>query len=290
MMYRGMGSASAGNLHRRAVAGAVALAVTLASAAAAQQPAPTPAAPKMQPKKPKSEATQAPAVAPAQPPAAAPAAAAQPLVPANPQFIFSPWTRVCGKEGPESVEAKPVCAVITDARVETGQEAVSVALVEVSGNPEKILRLTLPLGVRLDYGTRVIIDHGAPQQSNYVMCLAGCSSDYKANADLLEKLRKGQTLTVQAISPNGSPISVDVPLREFAKAYDGPATDEKVVEEQHRKQAEELKARAEEARKKLETQQAAGSQSGPSPAGPSPTTPPAPSPAPAGGSPTPTGK
>ena len=88
------------------------------------------------------------------------------------------------------------------------------------------------------------------------MCLAGCVSDYEAKADLVDKLKKGHTLTVQAINPGGYRISIDVPLMEFAKAYDGLATDEKVMIERERKLQVELQHRAEEARNKLEGQSA----------------------------------
>ncbi len=53
----------------------------------------------------------------------------------------------------------------------------------------------------------------------------------------------------------GTPISLPLPLNDFAKAYDGPPTDPKVFEEQQRKLQEELQKQAEEARKKLEAQQ-----------------------------------
>ncbi len=49
-------------------------------------------------------------------------------------------------------------------------------------------------------------------------------------------------------------------LKEFAKAYDGPPIDPKVVEEQQKKLQEELQKRAEEARKRLETPGAAPKQ------------------------------
>ncbi len=48
-----------------------------------------------------------------------------------------------------------------------------------------------------------------------------------------------------------------MPLGDFAKAYDGPPTDPKVFEEQQRKLQEDLQKRADEARKKLESQQGA---------------------------------
>ena len=52
----------------------------------------------------------------------------------------------------------------------------------------------------------------------------------------------------------GAPISLPLPLTDFAKAYDGPATDPKVFEEQQQKLQSELQKKAEEARKKLEQQ------------------------------------
>jgi hypothetical protein len=82
-------------------------------------------------------------------------------------------------------------------------------------------------------------------------------------------MKKGQVLTIQAISSNGQPISVPLPLSDFAKAYDGPPTDPKVFEEQQKKLQEELQRRADEARKKLEQQQGAPQSSNtPPPAAP----------------------
>ena len=82
-------------------------------------------------------------------------------------------------------------------------------------------------------------------------------SDYPVTDDMIAKMKKGQTITLQAVNMQGTPISLPLPLNDFAKAYDGPPTDAKVVEEQQRKLQEELQKRAEEARKKLEAQQPA---------------------------------
>jgi hypothetical protein len=80
-------------------------------------------------------------------------------------------------------------------------------------------------------------------------------ADYEANADMIGKMKKGQGLVIQAINSTGQPISLGMPLTDFAKAYDGPPTDPKVFEEQQKKLQEELQRRADEARKKLENQQ-----------------------------------
>ena len=98
-----------------------------------------------------------------------------------------------------------------------------------------------------------------PAQSPYVICFQnGCMSDYDVTPELLANMKKGQNLVVQAINSNGAPLTLPLPLAEFAKAYDGPPTDPKVFEETQKKLQEELQKRAEEARKKLEANQPAG--------------------------------
>ena len=66
------------------------------------------------------------------------------------------------------------------------------------------------------------------------------------------------------------PISLPLPLNDFAKAYDGPPTDPKVFEEQQRKLQEELQKKADEARKKLEGQQSQAPAAAALPAAPAP--------------------
>ncbi|HZL30878.1 MAG TPA: invasion associated locus B family protein [Pseudolabrys sp.] len=216
-----------------AVASVTAL-VLVAPAAFAQQPKPAP-------KK------QAPAAAPAAP------APQQPATNEPPQLMYSPWMKICGK-GPDT-NNKQVCVITKDGRLENGMPVAIVQLFEPEGQP-KILRVTVPLGMQLAHGTRMIIDQGQPVQEPYKICFpVGCMSDYPVSDDMVAKMKKGQMLTVQAINMQGTPISLPLPLTDFAKAYDGPATDQKAFEEQQRKLQEELQKKAEEARKKLETAQ-----------------------------------
>jgi hypothetical protein len=125
--------------------------------------------------------------------------------------------------------------------------------------------VTLPLGMQLVHGTRVIVDGNAPQQSPYVICFQnGCMSDYEATPELIANMKKGQNLVVQAINSNGAPLTLPLPLvGEFAKAYDGPPTDPKQFEENQKKLQEELQKRAEEQRKKLEATQPGGATANP---------------------------
>ena len=108
------------------------------------------------------------------------------------------------------------------------------------------------------FDTGEIVDNGQPMTGPYVICFNnGCMADYEASGELIGKLKKGQGLVIQGINGSNQPISLVVPLADFAKAYDGPPTDPKVFEEQQKKLQDELQRRAEEARKKLEGQQAA---------------------------------
>ncbi len=238
-----------------AVALGVSVAVSFGTLAFAQT-APAPAAKsKAAPKKKAgTEAQQAP-----QPVPAAPGAPAQGQPPApggeqqQVQLIYSPWTKFClkGKEA----NAKQVCFTGKDARIESGMPVVAAVIIEPEGLDKKILRVTLPLGMQLVHGTRVILDQNQPMTAPYVICFTnGCMADYEANADLIGKMKKAQALVIQAINSSGQPISLGLPLADFAKAYDGPPTDPKIFEEQQKKLQEELQRRADEARKKLESQ------------------------------------
>src|SRR6266699_2527064 len=185
----------------------------------------------------------------------APAAPAEPqaAAPAEPQLIFSPWTKFCLKG--QEAGAKQVCFTGKDGRVESGQPVIAAVLIEPESDPKKILRVTLPLGMSIQPGTRVIVDQGQPMTGPYVICFNnGCMADYEASAELIGKLKKGQGLVIQGINGAGQPISLVVPLGDFAKAYDGPPTDPKKFEEQQQQLQDELQKRAEEARKKLESQ------------------------------------
>jgi len=243
MIYRNA-SAPAGSVGRTlgAIVTTAALGIALALASAsltlAQQPKPRP------PAKP-----AAPAATPQQP-----AAPQQPQQQEPVQLIYSPWTKFCLKS--KDPNPKQVCFTGKDARIESGMPVVAAVLIEPEGDPKKILRVTLPLGMQLVHGTRVIIDQGQPMTAPYVICFTnGCMADYEATAQMVDQMKKGHGLVVQAINANGQPISLVLPLADFGKAYDGPPTDPKVFEAQQEKLQQELQKRAEEARRKLEQTQ-----------------------------------
>ena len=250
-MNYSIASASARPVSRtRATLTAAAIALLLASPAMAQQPA-APAAPAKPAAAPK---PATPAAKPAQAQPAAPAAPAQAAAPAEqPTLIYSPWTKFCLKG--QEANAKQVCFTGKDGRLESGLPIVAAVVIEPEGDQKKLLRVTLPLGKQVPPGTRVINDQGQPATGPYVICFTnGCMADYEVNADIIGRLKKGESLAVQAINGNGQPVSLALPLTDFAKAYDGPPTDPKVFEETQKKLQDELQKKAEEARQKLQSQ------------------------------------
>jgi len=248
------------------VATASILVLAAAPIAFAQQPAPAPApAPKAAPK-------PAPKAAPKQP-----APQAQPAQPAQPQqqqgqgqggeqmpVVYSPWTKFCGKDQNQA-NAKEVCLTVKEARLETGQFLAGAALIEQAGEDKKIFRITLPLGMQLPQGTRVVIDQNEPVMGRYIVCLPnGCMADVEVNPDFVGKLKKGQNVVLQGINLPGQAASYPIPLADFAKANEGPPTDPKEFEARQEKLQQELQKKAEDARKKLEQKNGAA----PAPAAP----------------------
>jgi invasion protein IalB len=153
-----------------------------------------------------------------------------------------------------------MCFTGKDARTDQGVPIVAAQLVEMEGETTKVLRITLPFGLAVQQGIRLIVDQDAPMPGAFVTCMPlapnmGCVSQYDATPDLVTKLKKGQTLTIQAINLQNQIISFPLALADFAKANEGPATDPKKYEDDQKKMQEDLQKKAEELRKKLEQQQ-----------------------------------
>jgi invasion protein IalB len=212
-------------------------------AASAQQPPAQKAAPKK---------GAAPAQAPA-PAQAAPAPGGQ-QESAMPPLIYSNWTKICGK-GPEQ-GAKQICQTGKDGRLESGMPIVAAILMEMEGEGKKVLQIMLPPGVYLPKGTRVVIDRDEPSAiiGTFLTCAnGGCIAHLETNADIVAKLKKGQNLYIQAYNMAQNVMTLALPLADFAKAYDGPATDPKELEAKNKQLQEGLQKRALEQQQKLQS-------------------------------------
>jgi invasion protein IalB len=126
---------------------------------------------------------------------------------------------------------------------------------EVEGEPKKQFIIAVPPGMQLQPGMRVVIDKIEPLPARYSICFPNaCYGDMDIDAKFVDVMKKGQALTVQAINQVGRTVNFTLVLKDFAKAYDGPAVDPKEIEAQQQKLREGMQKQADEVLKKLESQ------------------------------------
>lgn len=248
-----------GSARRLGLVSAVALAVVALGGAALAQTQPQPAQPRpAQPAAPR-PAQPRPAQQPAQPAQqqqAAPQQSEQQPAAQQAPAISTPWTKVCNTDPQVNRE---ICLISQEIRAETGQFLASVAVREVQNDPKKTFIIAVPIGMLLQPGVRVVIDQQPPISAKYAICFPNaCYADMEINADQITKMKRGQQLMVQTLNQSGRTVSFTMALSGFGKAYDGPALDPKVVEDQQKKLQDEMQKRADELRKKLQEQGQAG--------------------------------
>lgn len=236
--------------------GAVLLATSvLATAHEAAAQAPKPAQPA--PAKPAQPAPAAPA------PAAPAATTTQvPLQPSQ-----ADWTKVCGKD---QSTGKEICYTTRDFGQAPDQPPVlALAVYDVKGDDNKIVRFLMPPALLLRPGIRVSIDKGAAIEGTFEICLPnGCFAEAKVRTATVDQIKKGTSLNVAVKNQFGAEIAFVLPLAGFGKAFDGAPIDPAVLEAQQKQLQEELQKRAEEERKRLEGQNAAPGAPAPAPAAP----------------------
>jgi len=151
-------------------------------------------------------------------------------------LIYSPWAKFClaetcfvGSEG----RLVPDCAPI-----------ISAVLIERRGEAKKSLHVTLPLQVNPARGVRIIIDQSEPIERPYTGCrVNGCVAEYDAGPELVASLKHGRILTLETVDNANSPISVAIPLVDFANVYDGAPQEPKVFEMTTKKVQAEIEER-----------------------------------------------
>lgn len=193
---------------------------------------------------------QRPAQAPA--PQAAPqqSQAQQPSGPMRVELspTQSDWTKVCGHD---SNANKDVCYTTRDFGTQADQPPVlALAVYDIKGEDQRIIRFLMPVGLMLAPGFRFSVDKGATLEGRFEICFPnGCFAETKVKGPTIDAMRKGQTVTVSVKNQVNNEVTFVVPIAGFGKAFDGPAIDPKVLEEQQKKLQEEMQKKAEDMRK-----------------------------------------
>lgn len=140
----------------------------------------------------------------------------------------SAWVKLCDKAPISPKEKKEIC-ITHHERLDgnTGMVLVSAAIRKIEGQKNERFMIMVPLGVALPPGVQVKVDDQKdPIKLRFSICHpGGCTAEVTASKEILEKLRKGNEMTVAAINALGKPIGFRVPLTGFTKAYEGGPID-----------------------------------------------------------------
>jgi invasion protein IalB len=175
------------------------------------------------------------------------------------------WTKVCGAD-PQT--KKEICYTTRDFGAQADQPLLALAVYDPKGEEQKIVRLLLPPGLMLKPGFRFAVDKAPLEAGAFEICFPnGCFAEAKVKGALVDTMKKGEKMTVIVKNQVNNEVTFTLPLAGFGKAFDGPAIDPKVLEEQQKKLQEELQKKAEEERKKLEAQKGAAPKAAPAATG-----------------------
>jgi hypothetical protein len=104
-----------------------------------------------------------------------------------------------------------------------------------------------------DLGFRFSIDRGAALEGTYEICFPnGCFAESRLDAKQLEVMKRGTAININVKNQANAEVVFVVPLEGFGKAFDGPAVDPKVLEEQQKALQAELQKRADDERRRHE--------------------------------------
>jgi invasion protein IalB len=167
--------------------------------------------------------------------------------------VPSPWTKRCIDE---PTTKKRICEISQVLFAETGQFLMSATIQEMQDNPRKGMTIITPMGMLLPPGVRIHIDNQQlPNDIPYIACVTppnqppGCIAELEIDANFINALKKSQIMRVQTINGQRRTIDFVFNTKDFAKAYDGAAVDEKAMAAQREKLKEELQKRAADALK-----------------------------------------
>ncbi len=167
----------------------------------------------------------------------------------NLQASQAQWTKVCGSAGPNH----PVCFTTRDFTQAPDQPPlIALAIYDIKGS-EPIMRFLMPPGLLLKPGIRFQADKGQQQDASYTICLPnGCFAENKVKPAVIEGMKKATSLSIQARNSVNAEVTFVIPMAGFGKAFDGPAMDPKVLQQQQQEVLQQQQAQQQELQRQLE--------------------------------------
>jgi len=164
------------------------------------------------------------------------------------------WTKACSKDP----SGKEFCATTRFFGQTATQPTLSIAVYSVTGEDKRFARFLLPVGLLLRPGFRLTIDKGDPIDGHYVVCFPnGCFGEVEMSLANLNALKKGSLASITTRNTGNFEVTFSAPIKDFGAAFDGPAVDPKVIEQQNADLQKQLEEKARQQREQLEKQQSA---------------------------------
>ena len=105
------------------------------------------------------------------------------LVQLKPEPSQQEWLKVCGED---QAAKKKVCYTTRDFVSDENQPVIAVAVYDVQGEPQKVVRFLMPLGLLIQTGIRFTPDQGASQPGRYAICFPnGCFAEGAVKDDTI---------------------------------------------------------------------------------------------------------
>jgi len=165
------------------------------------------------PSSPSAVAQAAPAAAPAAPAAAPrPAAVPQPVPEA-----FEKWSLRCFQDA----KGAQSCRIETVVREQNNRPQLVVSVRPPSAeNQPSVATVTPPWGILLARGIDMQVDAQPALRVAVRTCLpTGCLADFSLIDVMAAQWQKGTVLKLTMAAANGQPLTIEVPLAGYAKAY-----------------------------------------------------------------------
>jgi len=172
------------------------------------------------------------------------------------------WVKLCMKN-PQTGN-KQICLVNHEGlEPNTGMVLIAAAVRKAEGEEKQQLLIRVPTAYALviPAGVQIRIDEEQPIQLQYSICFpTSCQVQMELTDDLFNKMKTGKQMIVAAMNIQQKTMGFPVPLAGFTKAYDGPAVDNQVYEQQRRQLMEMFRKRQAELAAKAKQGQGAAPQ------------------------------
>jgi len=134
------------------------------------------------------------------------------------QITYGDWQKFCFK----TPGTNQVCRTTISGNFDTGQSAVRADLIEREAGGKARLQLFLPVGMYLQAGVKLTVDHGKPHHIPYVWCLTNtCIAADVADAALIREMENGRKLQLEVVDSSVLSVSTTLPLGQFVSVHRG---------------------------------------------------------------------